>query len=432
MSAAAPERCDVLIVGGGPGGSSAAATLAERGHRVVLLEKARHPRFHIGESLLPANLPLFERLGVAAEIRAIGLPKHGAQFHADSPERTQRFAFADGWNKSLPFAYQVRRSEFDTVLIRRAAALGAEVIEDCRAREVEFTDAGVRVRAEQADGERTFEARFLVDASGRDTFLASRFGTKQRNRRHESCAMFAHFGGAWRESGARCGDISLFWFEVGWFWFIPLADGTTSVGAVVWPDYMKRREQDVRSFFLATIERCAPLATRLAQAQLITEVQATGSYSYSCRRVRGPGYLLIGDAYAFIDPVFSSRVLFAMVGGIAAGEALDTCLRDPRQARAALKRFERTVRRGPQRFAWFIYRMTQPAMRRLFMEPKNPLRMREALLSLLAGDIFADTPIWASLKAFQAVYCLTALAMPRRSWAARTRRARRIGAAGSG
>ena len=429
MSAAAPERCDVLIVGGGPGGSSAAAALAARGHRVVLLEKARHPRFHIGESLLPANLPLLERLGVAEQIRAIGLPKFGAQFHAEAPARSQRFAFADGWNKTLPVAYQVRRSEFDAILIRRAAELGATVIEECRAREVQWHAEGVSVQAEHGGALRSFEARYLIDASGRDTFLASRLGTKQRSRAHASCSMFAHFAGAWRDSdGTRCGDISLFWFEHGWFWFIPLADGTTSVGAVVWPQYMQSRRQAVREFFLSTLEHCPALTARLEHAELITEVQATGSYSYQCAEACGKRYLLVGDAYSFIDPVFSSGVLFAMVGGLAAAEALEVCLSEPRRSGAALRRFARTVRRGPKSFEWFIYRMTHPAMQSLFLAPKNPLRMREALLSLLAGDIFADTPLWPSLRAFQAVFFLTALGMPRRSWAARARRARRLDA----
>lgn len=423
------EQClDVLIVGGGPGGASAAAVLAERGWRVALLEKARHPRFHIGESLLPANLPLFERLGVGEAIRAIGLPKWGAQFHSASGARTERFAFADSWNKRLPLAYQVRRSLFDEILIRRAAALGAEVIEECRAREVDFTDPrGVRVHAEHAGTARSFTARYLIDASGRDTFLGNRLGSKRRDPKHASCAMFAHFADARRDAdGARCGDISVYWFEQGWFWFIPLADGISSVGAVVWPSYMKSRRQDLRTFFLATLERSSQLRERLAAARLATEVEATGSYSYRCARAYGDRYVMIGDAYSFIDPVFSSGVLFAMVGGIAAGEALQICLREPRRRRAALRQFERTVQRGPRRFAWFIYRMTRPAMQALLMAPRNPLRVREALLSLLSGDIFADTPIGPSLRAFQGLYFLTALGMPRRSLRALARRAREL------
>ena len=415
----------MLIVGGGPAGASAASVLAERGHRVVLLEKAHHPRFHIGESLLPANLPLFERLGVAEEIRAIGMPKHGVEFYSPVHARLQRFAFGESWNTALPSAYQVRRSRFDEILIRRAAALGAQVIEGCRARDVQL-DAGqsVQVLAEHEDGtRRSWRARYLIDASGRDTFLGSRLGTKQRNRRHASSALYGHFRGAWRhEDPARRGDITVFWFEHGWLWYIPLADGATSVGAVVWPEYMKSRRRPLREFFLETLAQSPALAARLADAELVTEVEATGSYSYQCAHARGRRFLLIGDAYSFVDPVFSSGVLFAMVGGIAAGEALDACLRRPHERRAALMRFERRVRLGPRRFAWFIYRMTRPAMQALFMDPKNPLRMREALLSFLSGDIFEDTPIWGSLRAFQSIYFLTSLAMARRSFTAWSRR----------
>ena len=424
-----PERPDVLIVGGGPGGSSAASVLAEAGHRVVLLEQARHPRFHIGESLLPANLPLFERLGVAEQIRAIGLPKHGAEFHSPAHGHTARFAFADSWNGALASAYQVRRSCFDEILLRRAERLGARVIEGCRAREVEFPAPGeLLVHAEREDGSRaTWRPRYLIDASGRETFLGSRLGIRRRNPRHASCALFAHFKGAWRHaSPARAGDITIFWFEHGWFWFIPLADGATSVGAVVWPAYLKRRHGPLEAFFRDTIALCPALAARLEGAERLTDVEATGSYTYHCARTHGERFLLIGDAYSFIDPVFSSGVLFAMVGGIAAAEAIGACLTEPRGERAAMRRFERRVRRGPERFAWFIYRMNRPAMQSLFMTPRNPLRVREALLSFLSGDLFGDTPLWPSLRLFQALYYLTSLAMPGRSLAACLQRSRHL------
>ncbi|MGO8973904.1 MAG: NAD(P)/FAD-dependent oxidoreductase [Steroidobacteraceae bacterium] len=426
MVPTAPSCCDVLVIGGGPAGSTAAAILAERGFKVVLLEKAHHPRFHIGESLLPANLPLFERLGVASQIRAIGMEKWAAEFVSPSDGRRQEFKFAGCWDKSMPFAYHVRRSEFDEILIRRAAALGAQVIEGCRAKDVEFfadtsgaraEASGARVEASLEDGSIcSWQARYLIDASGRDTFLGNRLHSKRRNTKHNSAAIYAHFTGARRHTGQREGNISLFWFEHGWFWFIPLADGTTSVGAVVWPHCMKARNTPVREFFLGLIALCPPLAESLAAASLAGEVHATGNYSYACERTCGGNYFLIGDAYAFIDPVFSSGVMFAMQNAVAAAEAIETCCRKPARAAAARRKFDRVMRHGPRQYSWFIYRMTNPTMREMFLGPRNILRMQEALLSLLAGDIYGRTPIWASLRMLKALYYLISLAHWRRTF----------------
>jgi flavin-dependent dehydrogenase len=407
------EATDVLVVGGGPAGSAASILLRHSGHSVVQLEKARHPRFHIGESLLPANLPIFERLGVAEQVRAIGMQKWGAEFVSPwHGGRGETFNFTEGWNKELPFAYQVRRSEFDEILIRRSAQQGVRVFEGCRAKDVEFLAEGhpegmrVRVVAENDDGStRTWLARYLIDASGRDTFLGNRLKTKQRNSKHNSAALYGHFRHAERyPDEKRAGNISIYWFEHGWFWFIPLADGVTSIGAVVWPYYMKSRKVPVREFFLDTIAMCEPLAKRLQNAELVSNVEATGNYSYSCNEAHGPGYLLVGDAFTFIDPMFSSGVLMAMVNGVAGAEAVDTCLRHPEKYAEAMQGFDRIVRHGPKEYSWFIYRITNPTMRDLFMAPRNDFRMKEAMLGLLAGDIYGDTPIWRSLRAFKAVY----------------------------
>lgn len=413
------EQCDVFVIGGGPGGSTAAALLAERGYRVILAEKSHHPRFHIGESLLPANLPLFEKLGVAEAVRAVGMEKWGAEFlspwHAKGREV---FQFADAWDKSMPYAYQVKRAELDTILFRNASQKGARTYEDCRVRDVTFLPkkAGALIQAEHQNGDsRQFAARFVIDASGRDTFLGNRFRSKQRNRRHNTSAMYAHFQGAQRGEGRAAGNISIFWFDHGWFWFIPLADGTTSVGAVVAPAYLLSRKVPVSEFFYDTIAQSPALAERLKDASPVSEVSATGNFSYSCRQTSGPQYLLLGDAFAFVDPVFSSGVMLAMQGAFLAAETITTCLEVPRHAARARRRFDRTLRQSLRRFSWFIYRVNHPSMRDLFMDPHNIFRVKEALLSVLAGDIFGKTPIWRSLTAFKALYYIHALRHIRRS-----------------
>ncbi|MCB1894448.1 MAG: tryptophan 7-halogenase [Rhodocyclaceae bacterium] len=418
--------CDVLVVGGGPAGSTAAALLAVKGHRVTLLEKARHPRFHIGESLLPANLDIFEQLGVADAVRAIGMEKRGAEFVSPWHAHRQTFEFADAWDKSMPQAYQVRRSEFDEILIRNAASKGASVIEGCRVTAVETggPGQGVTVVARHEDGrEQRWRARFLADASGRDTLMANRQRWKMRNPKHNSSAIYGHFRGARRLEGKAEGHITIFWFEHGWFWFIPLRDGITSVGATVWPYYLKRRDKPLEQFFRDTIAMCPALAERLQDARLVNEVEATGNYSYLSRHSHGDDYLLLGDAFAFIDPVFSSGVMLAMQSAVCGTEAIDTILCDPAQRAPALARFDRIVRHGPAQFSWFIYRITTPTMRELFMGPRNLLRMREALLSMLAGDIYRSTPIMPSLYAFKTLYYLLALMhLPRSIGAWRQRR----------
>ena len=418
--------CDVLVIGGGPAGATAATLLAERGHRVTLLEKAHHPRFHIGESLLPANLPLLEKLGVADAVKAIGMEKWGAEFVSPWHAHQQRFEFADAWDKSMPMSYQVRRSEFDEILIRNAAAKNATVIEGCQVQDVAFLPAaqGAMVQARHDDGRvESWHTRFVLDASGRDTFLGTRLKAKQRNKKHNSTAIYAHFSNVQRNLGKSEGDISIFWFEHGWFWLIPLADGTTSVGAVTWPYYLKTRgKKPLDVFFKETIALCPPLTARLEPAKMESAAEATGNFSYVCDRTHGDNYLLLGDAYTFIDPVFSSGVMLAMQSAFIGADTVDTCLRYPEQAAAALKKFDRSLRGAPKVFSWFIYRVTNPTMRDMFMAPRNVLRAKEAVLSVLAGDVFGKTPIWGSIRIFKTLYYLGSLMNLKRTIHARRMR----------
>lgn len=191
---------------------------------------------------------------------------------------------------------------------------------------------------------------------------------------------------------------------------------------MTWPAYLRSRKQPVKDFFFDLVAQCPPLAARLKEATLVSEIEATGNFSYACDRSHGPNYLLLGDAYAFIDPVFSSGVMLAMNSAFAGAEAVDTCLRDPDKAAQALKHFDRTMKHGPKEFSWFIYRVTNPTMRDLFMSPSNVFRVKEALLSVLAGDIFGKTPIWRSLLVFKAIYYLASLANLKRTIGAWKRR----------
>ncbi len=284
-----PADCDVFVIGGGPAGATTATLLAQAGLRVVLADKDKHPRFHIGESLLPHNLPLLDRLGVRDKLETGAMHKHGIEFVSPYHGKSVRYDFARALDKRFPYSFQVRRSSFDEVLLRNAAAKGAEVFEECRVTDVAFPEGDDPViTASLAGGaSRQWRARFVVDASGRDTLLASQLGVKERNPRNNSAAIFGHFTNARRLEGRDEGHITIVWFDQGWFWFIPLSDGTTSVGAVCPAEVFKSRGTDMESFFRTLIASSPEIADRLKDATLQGGVTATGNYSYFTTRAAG-------------------------------------------------------------------------------------------------------------------------------------------------
>lgn len=406
-----PDSCDVIVVGGGPAGSTVAALLARRGWSVVLLEKDRHPRFHIGESLLPMNLPILERLGVLEDVGRIGVEKFGADFPAPTPEGYNVFRFGRALDAScVGHAYQVRRDEFDALLFANAAASGAQACEGCRAASVSLAPDAVTVEIESGDGRRTrCRARYLVDATGRDTLLGNQLRLKRRSRRHQSAALFAHFRGVQRRPGQDAGNISIYRLEQGWIWVIPLRDGITSVGAVCWPDYLKQRRADNRSFLLQTLQSVPALWQRMEHAEITGHLHATGNYSYACRRMSGPRWIMAGDSYAFVDPVFSSGVYLAMHGAERAADVVDGALREPARERALQRRYAREVRHGLRSMSWFIHRFTTPAMCRLFAGPRNVLQVEQAMISMLAGDLFRHNGVGWRLQVFKLIYRIASL-----------------------
>lgn len=421
-SLSSPIDIDVLIIGGGPAGSCAGTVLARRGWRVTMLEKDRHPRFHIGESLLPMNMPILERMGVLEKVREIGVLKLGADFPADDGS-FNIFDFGRALRDNPGFAFQVKRDEFDHLLFEHARENGVDARDQTPVQSMESDDDGqIIVRA----GGRLWRPRYLLDASGRDTFLGNQLKLKQKNPHHASAAVFSHFNGVARREGRNAGNVSIYRHEHGWAWMIPLRDGSMSVGTVCWPDYLKTRRVDSEQFLMDTLQRIPELAQRMRGAERIAPVHVTGNYAYECRKMHGRHWTLIGDAYAFVDPMFSSGVFLAMHSAEQAALMVDAILREPAREATLQKRFQREFDAGLDEFKWFIYRFTSPTMKAMFGAPRDMLGVERAVVSLLVGDVFDAAPVRRRLRLFRLFYGLTALQQAGDAWRAWCRRRKQV------
>jgi len=405
------EVCDVAVVGGGPAGSTAATLLARRGYKVIALEKAHHPRFHIGESLLPMNLPVFERLGVLDKVRALGIFKPGADFEADNERGYNTYAFARAIGNSPPHAYQVWRQDFDKMLYDHARESGADAREGHEVLRIDQTGPRETRLEVRSDEGRSYgiQARYLIDASGRDAFLSASKKLRRKNGQHQSAAIFGHFRGAALRAGEDAGNISIYRFDHGWMWMIPLPDGVMSIGAVCRPEYLKQRKGRTAEFLMDTLHLSPGLRKRIEGAELIGEVRVTGNYSYDSTRMGGPGWVMVGDAFAFLDPVFSSGVYLAMSGAEQAAAAVDTALREPQREKGLLRKLEKRQRAGMARFSFFIYRFNGPVMAQMFREPRNTWRLEQGVISMLAGDLFDTPKVLRRLSLFKIVYAIAGL-----------------------
>jgi len=405
------NKTDVLIIGGGPAGTTFGSLMSEQGFHITLLEKDHHPRFHIGESLLPMNLPILERLGVLDEVEAIGVQKLGADFTlGNSKTRQTTFRFNIALGDSPGHAYEVRRSEFDQILFENCKNSGTHAMEGIKVLRVSATEHKThKVEAVDADGNpHVWETRFLVDASGRDTFLSSANGWKRRNPRHASAAVFSHFRGVKRRLDRDQGNISIYWYEYGWIWMIPLQNDIMSVGAVCSPEHLKTRSGSKDGFLLQTLNGLKETSDRMAGAEAVMPAQATGNYSYLSERNCGPGYLVIGDAFAFIDPVFSSGVYLAMNSAERGVPVATAWLSgNPGKFRRACRRYQSETNKGISAFSWFIYRFTSPVMIKLMSNPKNVLQVAQAVVSMLAGDVFSNRKVRRRLLVFKTIYTVS-------------------------
>ena len=409
--------CDVLVIGGGPGGSTISTLLARRGWRVTMLEKAAHPRFHIGESLLPANMPIFEEIGALEKLRALGRLKLGADFPRDDGSY-YTFRFDRALGDTRPYAFQVKREDMDQMLFENARENGVDAREQSKVECVEFDVEGVAAYIDAAGTKSMLRARYLVDASGRDTFLGKQLKLIRRSEKHQSAAMFAHYEGIGYNPDDPDGNIiSVNRFAHGWAWFIPLPGGITSVGCVCKPGYLKTRQGANNDDFMAKTLAIVPGADhRIANAKRVSPVRFTGNYSYACSQMAGHRWILVGDAWAFLDPVFSSGVFLSMYSAQKACDVVDGALREPAREAALQKRYAKHLRQGYARFAWFIYRFNSPVMKALFADPRNVLQVEQGVISMLAGDVFDNKLVLSKLRIFKTIYAIASLINLRR-WA---------------
>ena len=387
--AARPADYDVLVVGGGPGGSSAATFLSRGGLRVAVAEREVFPRFHVGESLLPANLPVLERLGVLDAVKARGFfVKYGAYFHDQEMGLGYQFFFREGkpWP---PYTYEVQRGEFDKILLDHAARQpNVTLLQPANVERVAFDDEGVTVTLAEAAGARELRARFLVDASGRDAFIASRHGRRRPIEGLGKVALFAHFRGGKRWPGKEAGNIRIFSFEAGWFWYIPFANGTSSVGCVLHARTVRGREGDLEQLYESLIARCHGLTEALDGAPRITPVHSAANFSYRTDPAIGDRFVCVGDAIAFVDPIFSSGVYIATQSAELSSVEILRAFRENRFEARRFREYERRIRNGMKPFQRFIRHFYDPSFVEMFLKPREYVGMVDSVTGVLAGGAF--------------------------------------------
>lgn len=403
------DAYDVAVVGGGPAGAATATRLAQRGRRVLVLEREAFPRFHIGESQLPWSDEVFRALGVESAVAAAGfVEKWGASFtSADgSVEKYADFSIAP--ETPRPQTYQVPRAAFDRLLLEHAAASGAQVVHGAQAFDASFASDGATLRYRAAGATCEVHAAAIVDASGRTGFLARRLGGRRYDPVLRNVSLHGWYEDVPRRPGRRAGDIRMITRpDRGWFWLIPVSDAVTSVGVVLPKAVHAASPGGTLAEQLDRYVAETPAAAALlAPSHRVSEVRFDADYSYDSARYAGDRWLVVGDAGAFLDPIFSTGVLLAMQAGLEAGDALDAALAAGDLSQARFRDFERAVAARYRYFRRFAIGFYDPAFRDIFFRSDTPLGIREAVVSVLAGNWRPSLVTRLRLAAFFAVVAL--------------------------
>src|SRR5262252_3195161 len=330
MSTLTSTSFDTIVIGAGPAGSSASALLAERGLRVVVLEREKFPRYHIGESLLPFTSQPLQRLGLFEKMRQSAfVKKHSVQFVSPSGKASQPFYFSTRYEPDVAQTWQVLRSEFDQMLMENARAKGAQVLEEMTVRElVQENGRTLGVRAQNKTGETLeFRAPVTIDCSGREAFAPTRLNWRIREPKLNKVAVWTYYRGALRDPGLEAGATTVAYVpEKGWFWYIPQHRDLVSVGVVAEGKYLSRDGvREPKEIFNREIEQNQWIKDHLACGTQVGAHYITSEYSFRSRYCAADGLLLAGDSFGFLDPVFSSGVMLALKSGVLAADAIRAC-----------------------------------------------------------------------------------------------------------
>lgn len=380
---------DALIIGGGPAGSTAATTLAKLGRKVLVVEREKFPRFHIGESLLPYSMEAFDRLGLRAKLDARFLPKHGGEIATACGNRAVKFYFKNGFQIAQARAYQVLRSEFDQLLLDHAAESGAEVREETTVRDLELKDDGATFTLTNGS-ETKASARFVIDASGRNSVIGTKLGLKASYADLQKFSVYAHYEAVAMEGNTCAEDTNLTRLIRGrdhWFWMIPVSATRFSVGIVMDTAAFKKLGREPGQVLEDQLRAQPLMRSRMAKAERVTPYGSAGDYSYRNTQLAGDRWLLAGDAAGFIDPIFSTGVFLAIMSGESAAKAVDTALTNPAVGARAFRIYARRVNKVMDMYLRFVRAWYRPEFIEVFTSPTERLQLASAINSVLAGNL---------------------------------------------